>query len=67
MASKIPTLSSDLIEELNKQFPLTNPHPGEDIRSIMYRAGQRSVVEHLLLRLERSGENILNTPITIGE
>ena len=39
-----PTLSSIQIE-LEETFPQVNPHPKEDLNSVMYKAGQRSVVE----------------------
>jgi len=31
---------------------MQNPHPKEEITSIMYKAGQRSVVDWLIKRLE---------------
>ena len=36
-----------LIEELDAMYPLQNPSPKDDDRVIMYRAGQRSVVEYI--------------------
>ena len=39
-----------LCEELEDMYPLTNPSPTEDDRLIMYRAGQRSVVEYILAK-----------------
>jgi len=40
-----------LLAELEERFPLTNPQPGADLNSIMYRAGQRSVVDWVASRL----------------
>ena len=34
-----------LLEELEDNFPPFTPHPKEELASIMYKAGQRSVVE----------------------
>jgi len=39
-----PTPES-LLSELEEKFPPVNPHPKEEIQSIMYKAGQRSVIE----------------------
>lgn len=36
-----------LVEELEAMYPLQNPSPKDDDRVIMYRAGQRSVVEYI--------------------
>ena len=41
-----------IISELEENFPPTTPHPKEEINTIMYKAGQRSVVEWLKGRLE---------------
>ena len=34
-----------LLLEMKERFPQLNPHPKEELASIMYKAGQRSVVE----------------------
>ena len=34
-----------VLQELEEKFPPVNPHPKEEIQSIMYKAGQRSVIE----------------------
>jgi hypothetical protein len=36
---------------LEENFPPTNPHPKEEIGAIMYKAGQRSVVEWIKDRI----------------
>jgi hypothetical protein len=36
---------SSLINELEQNFPQLNPHPDDPHSLIMYRSGQRSVVE----------------------
>ena len=46
-----PNIESILLE-LEENFPPVNPHPKEEIGSIMYKAGQRSVVEWMRNRLE---------------
>ena len=40
-----------IIEELNEIFPPVNPTPSDSINTIMYHAGQRSVVEWLFNRM----------------
>ncbi len=41
-----------ILKELQINFPPNNPHPKEELASIMYKAGQRSVVEWIENRLE---------------
>ena len=41
-----------IINELDELFPPTNPGPGDSISTIMYRSGQRSVIEWIHNRLE---------------
>ena len=41
-----PTIDS-LSVEMDEKFPPINPHPKEPIESIMYRAGQASVIEYI--------------------
>ena len=47
-----PPISPNLIEELEEVFPPTTPNPDDSIQQIMYRAGQRSVVNYLIQRKE---------------
>jgi len=46
-----PTLESVLLE-LEKIHPPLNPTPDESMEQIMYRSGQRSVVEWIRNRIE---------------
>ena len=41
-----------LLNELQTNFPPTNPTPETSLEQIMYRAGQRSVIEYIVERLE---------------
>ena len=41
-----------LLEELEDVFPPVNPSPDTSLNSIMYRAGQRSVLEWIENRLD---------------
>jgi len=34
-----------LLLEMEEKFPPLNPHPKEELASIMFKAGQRSVIE----------------------
>ena len=43
-----------IVAELDDTFPPTNPGPGETISTIMYRSGQRSVVEWIINKLEEA-------------
>jgi len=42
---------STLLVQLEENFPPTNPHPNDPINLIMYRSGQRSVVEWIQSKL----------------
>ena len=41
-----------LIEQLDNIFPPVNPAPTDDLAAIMYRAGQRSVVEWIIENMD---------------
>jgi hypothetical protein len=41
-----------ILKELQDNFPPHNPHPKEELSVIMYKSGQRSVVEWIENRLE---------------
>ena len=49
-----PTIES-MLQELEILYPPINPHPKEELASIMYKAGQRSVVEWYRNRIENEG------------
>jgi hypothetical protein len=42
-----PYVSKELIEELNNRFPQRSPEWDESYEHLMWRGGQRSVVEFL--------------------
>jgi len=46
-----PNVESLLIE-MEEKFPPINPHPKEELASIMYKSGQRSVIEWYRARLD---------------
>lgn len=41
-----------LVEKLDQVYPQITPSPSESIEQIMYRSGQRSVVDYLLNLIE---------------
>ena len=43
-----------LLNEMEEKFPPVNPHPKEEIGAIMYRSGQRSVIEWLRDRISEA-------------
>lgn len=47
------TFLTRLCEELDDYFPPINPTPKDDDRLIMFRAGQRAVVEYILDKQEK--------------
>lgn len=42
-----PLVNKDLLEELNKRFPAKSPDKDEAYIDLMWRGGQRSVVDFL--------------------
>lgn len=40
-----------LVDELDELYPLFTPSPRDDDRTIMYRAGQRSVIDYILSKM----------------
>ena len=45
--------ANTLLNKANEIFPPVNPTPADDLVTIMYRAGQRSVVEWLQQQMEQ--------------
>ena len=43
-----------IMAEMDSTFPPLNPSPNDTIETIMYRSGQRSVVEWLVNRMENN-------------
>jgi hypothetical protein len=41
-----------LVEQMTTIFPPVNPAPTDDLATIMYRAGQRSVVEWIIENMD---------------
>ena len=42
----------NILQEMQDIFPMQNPQPNESLQYIMFKAGQRSVIEWLNQRLE---------------
>jgi len=53
---KITTYSLDLIEELDKAYPHKHPSLSDSDREVWFKAGQRSVVDNLLSRVQDQQE-----------
>ena len=45
--------SQQIINNLNETFPPVNPTPHDSLATIMYKAGQRSVVEWIIQQMEQ--------------
>ena len=41
-----------VVQELEATFPPVNPAPSDELSQIMYRAGQRSVVEWIINKMD---------------
>jgi myosin-crossreactive antigen len=50
----IPVFSIDLIEELDEIYPVITPEPKMSKDQIMYKAGQRSVIDRLMILKEEA-------------
>jgi len=46
--------SRGLVKQLEETFPPTNPTPEDSMEKIMYRSGQRSVVEWIIQYMEEN-------------
>ena len=42
-----------ILSDLDATFPPVNPTPTDSLTTIMYRAGQRSVIEYINQQLEK--------------
>jgi hypothetical protein len=47
-----PYISEELIKELQERFPHKSPHSHEAIEQLMFRGGQRSIVDFLITMQE---------------
>ena len=56
-------IDNELIKYFEKQFPDTSPNINDSERTIWFKAGQSSVVKHLLKQKEAQDENILTTKL----
>lgn len=54
---QLPTYSIDLIKELDKLYPLTSPSLRDTDREIFYRAGQRALIDKLIVLTIDESEN----------
>lgn len=59
MQGGFPDFSEDLLKELDKQFPEQSPDLKDSDRMVWFKAGQRSVVQHLLERKRLADESKL--------
>ena len=50
--SPVPLMSEDLIKQLDHDYPMITPTPGDSIEKIMFESGQRRLIDTLLERLE---------------
>ena len=48
------TQIAKLLRELEELFPVVNPQPTDDFSLIMYRSGQRAVVEYIQSLIENN-------------
>lgn len=46
--------ANTLLQTLEETFPPTNPNPEDTMEKIMYRSGQRSVVEWIINYMEEN-------------
>ena len=56
---KPPTISKELVQWLDRNFPVVQPKMQDTDREIFYKVGQRSVIDHLQAVFNEQNENIL--------
>jgi len=56
VTNAIPTLSVDLIEQLARDIPALRIKPTDPIAKVMFKAGQRDLVETLMERLKLTND-----------
>lgn len=56
---QLPTYSVDLIKELNKLYPITTPLLTDTDREIFYKAGQRALIDKLIVLTKDDSEDNL--------
>tara|TARA_R100000234_G_scaffold120021_1_gene104887 strand:- start:3327 stop:3524 length:198 start_codon:yes stop_codon:yes gene_type:complete len=56
---KPPTISKELVQWLDHNFPVVQPKMQDTDREIFYKVGQRSVIDHLQSVFNEQNENIL--------
>jgi len=52
-----PYISEELITELNERFPQKSPNSHEALEQLMFRGGQRSLVDFLIAMQEEQTAN----------
>ena len=57
---ELPITVEELLEKLNEVYPSEPESLKDSDREVWFKAGQRSVVDFLLLLKARGDENILN-------
>lgn len=55
----VPRVPQDLIAFLDQNFPERCAELGDDVATIFFRSGQRSVVKYLIRIFEEQNENVL--------
>ena len=55
--SKIPVITEEMIDYLDKLFPVKCADLKDTDKEIFYKSGQRSVVNHLKEQFKIQGEN----------
>lgn len=56
MANEFPRIERELIEELEKRYPLTDSILNQDEWTRAFLAGQRDIVRRLRLEMERQND-----------
>lgn len=57
---KKPEIPQEIVDWLDRRFPLVSPRLDESEREIFYRVGQRAVVDHLMSLRREQGDNLLS-------
>lgn len=55
----VPRVTQDMLAFLDQNFPERCAELGDDVATIFFRSGQRSVVKYLIRIFEEQNENVL--------
>lgn len=65
MPALLARIPLELVEELERRYPLRRPLPGQSLEAIFEQSGQVSVVEFLRKSYEEQQASVLSAPLFV--